>query len=88
MKIYYTIRNYSRIFLQKKPFKQRVLSGILNNMLGTSTTDINRNISEECIFKSLDNLKVQYINQFTCLLTRCVFCNNICLYINKITGKH
>lgn len=88
MKIYYTIRNYSRIFLQKKPFKQKILSGINNSMLEMSTTELNKTMSEESILISLDNLKVQYKNQFTCLLTRCVFCNNICLYINKMTGKH
>lgn len=88
MRIYCTIRNYSRIFFHKNPFKQKFLSSIHFNILKMSTTELNNTISEECILKSLDNLKIQYKNQFTCLLTRCVFCNNICLYINKITGKY
>lgn len=88
MKIYFTIRNYSRIFLQKKPFKQKILSGINSNILEMSTTELNKTMSEECILKSLDSLKVIYKNQFTCLLTKCIFCNNVCLYINKITGKY
>lgn len=88
MKIYNTIRNYSRIFLQKKPFKQKIFSVIHNKALKMSSNEQNRTVPDECILKSLDNAKVQYKNQFTCLLTRCIFCNNISLYINKITGKY
>lgn len=59
-----------------------------SQMLKMSSIEQNEIISEEYILKALNNVKVQYKNQFTSLLTKCIFCNNICLYINKITGKY
>lgn len=83
------MRNYSKIFLQKKPFKQKIFSNLYNQNIKMSSTDHTGTAHKELSFSnSLDNLKVQYKNQFTCLLTKCIFCNNISLYINKITGKY
>lgn len=89
MKIYYTIRNYSKLFLHKKPFKHKMFLSIHNQKIKISSTEHTITDHEELsILNSLDNFKVQYKNQFTCLLTRCIFCNHISLYINKITGKY
>lgn len=89
MKIFYGIGNYSRIFLQKKPFKHKIFLTIHNQIFKISSLEHNNTRSDElCFSKLLDNFKVQYKNQFACLLTRCVFCNNMSLYINKVTGKY
>lgn len=90
MKIFYTIRNYSKMFLQKKPFKLKMFFNTYNQKVKISSTEHTRTVVDEelSILNSLDNFKVHYKNLFTCLLTRCIFCNNISLYINKITGKY
>lgn len=87
MMIFRRIGNYSRIFLQNKPFKHKLFLNIRNQIFKMNSFEHNNRPSEELYFsKSLDNFKVQYKNQFACLLTRCAFCNNMSLYINKITG--
>jgi len=89
MKIFHELGNYSRIFLQKKPFKHKIFSSIPNQIFKMYSNEHNDTTLEVSHFsKSLDNFKVHYKNQFACLLTKCVFCNNMCLYINKITGKY
>lgn len=86
---YHTIRNYSKIFLIKKPFKQKMIVHMHNQIFKIDSTEHeNTKSGELSILKSLDNFKVKYKNQFACFLTKCVFCNNLSLYINKITGSY
>lgn len=88
--LYYTIRNYSKLFLHKIPSKQNMFVGIYCQILKISSSAEHSNTTpaEIYIIKSLDDLKIKYKNQFTCFLTKCVFCNNLSLHINKITGKY
>lgn len=89
--MYFAMRNYSKLILHKKPFKQKICLGIHNQIFKMSSTEHTTNTisaGESCVSKSLDNSKVQYTNRFTSLLTKCIFCNNVSLYINKITGKY
>lgn len=90
MKMYFAIRHYSKIILWKKPLKQNIHFGIPNQIFKMSSTQHKNTIpvGELCISKSLDDFKVQYTNRFTSLVIKCLFCNNVSLYINKITGKY
>lgn len=88
MKIYHSIKNCSKILSQGKLIKQKLFFSIQNQISKISSTDHDRTTSRDFfVTKLLDSFKVPYKNQFTCLLIRCNFCNNISLYINKITGK-
>lgn len=84
--LYCTIRSYSKMCLHKIPFKRKVCLTVRNQVLKMSSTE--HSTTELCISKSLEKCKIQYKNQFTCLLTRCIFCSNNALYINKITGNY
>lgn len=88
MNIYNVIRNYSKMCLQIKPSKQKIFLAIHNKIFKIMIIKHNSMTSGELYSKSLDDFKVRYKNQFTCLLTTCVFCHNTCLHINKITGKY
>lgn len=88
MKLYNVIRNYSKICVQKKLPTHKMYLAKHNEMFKMISIKHNSVMSGELYSKSLDNSQVQYTNQFTCLLTKCVFCHNTCLYINKITGKY
>lgn len=85
MRIYYAIRNYSKIYLQKKPFRQKILFNIYKSVSTIHNNTITENL---CISKLLDDFKIQYNNKFTCLLSKCIFCNSMALFINKVTGKY
>lgn len=83
--LYCTIRNHSKMFFQKIRFKRKVYLAVRNRVSIMSSTE--RDTTELCISKSLDTCQIQYKNQFACLLTRCTYCSNMTLYINKITGN-
>lgn len=78
------------MFLQKKTFKQNIFLPVHNHfhISSTSLTENNNALGDLSISKSIENWKVDYKNKFTCFLLRCKFCNNMSLYINKITGKY
>lgn len=83
------VKNYSKMFLQKKPFKQKICSALRQHKFEMSSIKLYSVASGELnLPKLLDNFKVLYKNQFTCLLTKCVFCQNSSLHINKITGNY
>lgn len=85
----YYIRNYSNICLRKKPFKQKIFVHMRNQIFKINTIEHeNTKSGELCILKSLDNFKIKYKNQFACFLIKCIFCYNLSLYINKITGNY
>lgn len=88
MKLYNAIRHYSKICLQKKLPTHKIFLAIHNKMFKINLIKHKSVTSEELYSKSLDNSQILYKNQFTCLLTKCVFCHKTCLYINKITGKY
>lgn len=85
MRIYSAIRKYANIFLQKKLFKQKFFLRMQNHVCITHHSTMP---GELCISKSLDDFKIQYKKKFTCLLTKCIFCNNTALFINIMTGNY
>lgn len=88
MKIYYSIRHYSTIFLQK-PCIQNCIPILHNLIFKTNSTQYSCTTSGELhVSKSLNNFKVHYKDQFTCLLSKCIFCKVMSLHINKTTGKY
>lgn len=95
MKKYYSIRHYSKFFLQKKPCifqktKQNTFPTLYNLIFKTNSTqhDNSTTSGELHVSKSLNNFKVHYKDQFTCLLSKCIFCKTMSLHINKTTGKY
>lgn len=94
MKKYYSIRHYSKFFLQKKPFifqktKQNIFPTFYNLIFKMNSTQYSCTTLEELhVSKSLNNFKVHYKDQFTCLLSKCIFCKTMSLHINKTTGKY
>lgn len=86
--MYFIVRNYSKFFLQRKRFTQNILLLLHSQIFKmNSTLAENNSCGDLSILKSIGNLKIEFKNKFTCFLTRCIFCNNMSLYINKVTGK-